>query len=72
MLFKNFNRNNLHLNCTGRLGVVWNNTQYFAGMSLIVHTFNFKHTNLFTNNTFGTLNFYVGLNFMKRKQYRNE
>lgn len=72
VLFKNFNRNNLHLNCTGRLGVVWNNTKYFAGMSLIVHTFNFKHTNLFTNNTFGTLNFYVGLNFMKRKQYRDE
>ena len=72
LLFKNFNRNNFHLNCTGRLGVVWNNTKYFAGMSLIVHTFNFKHTNLFTNNTFGTLNFYVGLNFMKRKEYRNE
>lgn len=72
VLFKNFNRNNLHMNCTGRLGIVWNNTQYFAGMSLIVHTFNFKHTNLFTNNTFGTLNFYVGLNFIKRKQYRDE
>lgn len=72
VLFKNFNRNNLHLNCTGRLGIVWNNTKYFAGMSLIVHTFNFKHTNLFTNNTFGTLNFYVGLNFIKRKQYRDE
>lgn len=72
VLFKHFNRNNFHLNCTGRLGVVWNNTRNFAGMSLIVHTFNFKHTNLFTNNTFGTLNFYVGLNFIKRKEYRNE
>ena len=72
LLFKNFNRNNFHLNCTGRLGVVWNNTRNFAGMSLIVHTFNFKHSNLFTNNTFGTLNFYVGLNFMKRKEYRDE
>lgn len=72
LLFKHFNRNNFHINCTGRMGVVWNNTKYFAGMSLIVHTFNFKHTNLFTNNTFGTLNFYVGLNFIKRKEYRDE
>lgn len=72
MLFQNFNRNNFHVNFTGRLGLVWNNSKYFAGMSLIVHTFNFKHTNLFTNNTFGTLNFYVGMNFMKRKAYRNE
>lgn len=72
VLFKNFNRNNIHLNFTGRMGIVWNNSKYFTGMSLIVHTYNFRHTSLFTSNTFGTLNFYVGLNFIKRKAYRNE
>lgn len=54
----------------GRLGLVWNNTKYFAGMSLIIHNYNYRHRKLSINNTFGTLNFYVGLNFHKRKQYR--
>lgn len=55
----------------GRLGLVWNNTKYFAGMSLIIHNYNYRHQKLSINNTFGTLNFYVGFNFHKRKQYRN-
>lgn len=54
----------------GRLGLVWNNTKYFAGMSLIIHNYNYRHRKLSINNTFGTLNFYVGLNFHKRKEYR--
>lgn len=66
-----FSMDNLNINFTGRLGIVWNNTKRFAGMSLIVHGYSFRHHRLESNNIFGTLNFYVGLNFHKRKQYRD-
>ncbi len=65
-----FNLDNFNVDVTGRVGLVWNNTKYFGGLSLIVHNYNYRHNRLSINNTFGTLNFYVGLNFHKRKAYR--
>ena len=64
--------NDFNFDVIGRLGLVWNNTKYFAGLSLIIHNYNYRHRKLSINNTFGTLNFYIGLNFNKRKEYRNE
>lgn len=61
---------NLNFDVTGRAGLVWNNTKYFGGLSLIVHNYNYRHNRLSINNTFGTLNLYIGLNFHKRKAYR--
>ena len=65
-----FNLDNFNFDVTGRVGLVWNNTKYFGGLSLIVHNYNYRHNRLSINNTFGTLNLYVGLNFHKRKAYR--
>lgn len=64
------NLDNFNFDVIGRIGLVWNNTRYFAGMSLIIHNYNYRHDRLSINNTFGTLNFYIGLNFHKRKAYR--
>lgn len=64
------NMNNFNFNTTLRTGLVWNNTRYFGGLSLILHNYNYHHSRLSINNTFGTLNLYMGLNFKKRKQYR--
>ena len=61
---------NLNFDVTGRVGLVWNNTRYFGGLSLIVHNYNYHRNRLSINNTFGTLNLYMGLNFHKRKAYR--
>lgn len=61
---------NVHVNGTGRIGLVWNNTRYFGGMSIIVRNFNYRRNRLTISNTFGTVNFYIGLNFHKRKAYR--
>ncbi len=61
---------NTHMNCTGRVGLVWNNTKYFGGLSVIVRNYNYRRNQLTISNTFGTLNFYIGLNFHKRKAYR--
>lgn len=61
---------NINIDVTSRVGLVWNNTKYFAGLSLIAHNFNYWRNRLALHNTFGTLNFYIGFNFHKRKQYR--
>lgn len=65
-----FNMNNFNFNCTARAGLVWNNTKNFGGLSVILHNYNYNHRLLSINNTFGTINLYMGLNFHKRKQYR--
>ncbi len=66
----NFNMDNFNIDVTGRVGLVWNTTKYFGGLSLIVHNYNYRHNKLTISNTFGTLNVYMGLNFHKRKAYR--
>ena len=70
-LSKAFSINNFNLNFTGRMGLVWNNSKYYSGLSLIVHNYNYRHSKLSIHNTFGTLNFYIGFNFKKKKQYKN-
>ncbi len=64
------NLDNFNLNTTLRIGLVWNTTKYFGGLSFILHNYNYRHSKLNINNAFGTLNFYAGLNFQKRKEYR--
>lgn len=61
--FRDFSFNNLNVDGIGRFGLVWNNTKYFAGMSLILHTYNYSKSKFSTNSTFGSLNFYTGFNF---------
>lgn len=60
-------RGNVNFNVTGRFGIVWNNGHHFAGMSLIAHNFNYRYRDLTMHNSFLTLNFYAGLNFMRKK-----
>ena len=61
-----FNFDDLNLDGIGRFGVVWNNTKYYAGMSTILHSFNYRKSQFSTNNMFGSLNFYVGINIGKK------
>ena len=46
--------------------MVWNNTRWYAGWSAILHSYNYKKSQFSTNSFFGSLNFYVGLNFGDR------
>ena len=50
-----------------RAGVVYNNSKYFAGASLVMHTYDYRKPNLSVTNSFGTLRIYAGFNFWKRK-----
>lgn len=62
----NFNFDDINLDGIGRFGVVWNNTKYYAGMSTIIHSFNYRKSQFSTNNVFGSLNFYVGINIGRK------
>ena len=50
-----------------RLGIVYNNSKWFAGASSIFHTYNYHEKEFSTNSVFGSVNFYVGFNFGKKK-----
>ena len=65
--FKNFN-----IDGVGRFGLVYNNMRWYAGASAILHTYNYSKSRFRTNNTFGSLNVYVGCNFGLKKKYRKK
>ena len=64
--------NKINFDFIGRAALVWNNNKYFAGLSLVVHSYHFANDEIQINDTFGTLNLFVGLNFFKRKEYRDD
>ena len=65
--FKDFSFMNFNLDGIGRFGVVWNNTKWYAGASTVIHSYNYKKEQFSTNNWFGSLNIYVGVNFGKKR-----
>lgn len=62
-----FSFDNLNIDFVGRMGLVYNNSKYFAGMSLVVHSFDYRRDRFSLNNSFGSLNFYVGFYFKRKK-----
>ena len=64
-----FSFKNLNLDGIGRFGVVWNNTKWYAGSSVIIHSYNYKKEMFSTNNSFGSLNIYVGVNFGRKRHH---
>lgn len=70
-LFRHFFRN-LNFDVITRAAVVWNNSKYFAGASLITNTYNYRKTAFTLTSNFGTLNLYVGLNFGMRKKFKKQ
>ena len=63
-----FQFNNINFDGIGRFGLVWNNSKWYAGMSTILHTYNYQQKNFSTNNYFGSINIYFGFNFGRRKE----
>lgn len=68
--FTDFNIKNFNLDGVSRLGIVWNNTRWYAGASAIMHTYNYRKEKFATNSIFGSVNVYFGVNFNKRSQYK--
>lgn len=69
---RNFDLKNFNVDGIIRLGLVYNNMDWYAGSSLIVHAYNYNKTRFATNNIFGNLNIYVGFNFGKRNKYKKK
>lgn len=64
-------KNNLtNLDCITRIGLVYNNTRWFAGASLIHYFYNYHQKTYAFSNSVLYANFYVGFNFIKRKKYQ--
>ena len=57
----------INFNLITRAGVVYNNSKYFVGASLVMHTYDYRKPNLSVTNSFGTLRIYAGFNFWRRK-----
>lgn len=68
LTFKDFSFHNFNIDGLGRFGIVYNNMKWYAGMSCIVHAYNYHKSRFYTNSVFGNLNLYVGFNFLKRKR----
>ena len=62
---------NLNLDFITRGSIVYNTGKYFAGAMLVFNAYNNRKSDLCVNHSFGTLRIYSGLNFWKKKKYRN-
>lgn len=67
-----FSFSKFNLDAVGRFGVVYNNMRWYAGMSAIVRSNNYHKPRFRTNNTFGSINFYIGYNFGLKGKYRKK
>ena len=67
---KGFQFENINLNAIGRFGLVYNNMRWYAGASVILRSNNYRKPRFSTNNTFGSMNLYLGFNFGLKKKYR--
>ena len=67
---KGFDFHNVNLNAIGRFGLVYNNMRWYAGASVILHSNNYRKARFRTNNTFGSMNIYLGYNFGLKKKYK--
>ena len=65
--YKNFN-----IDFILRVGIVYNNSKYFAGTSFVGRTYDYYRNNFSLNNGFGTLQVYAGFNFCLKKEHRKK
>ena len=69
---RGFSFRNINIDGIGRFGLVYNNMRFYAGASVILHTYNYHKSRFSTNNTFGSMNIYAGYNFGLKKKYRKK
>lgn len=60
----------LSTDCTSRLGIVWNNTRFFAGTSFVSHLYLYSKSRFTLTNSVNYANIYVGFFFHRKKMYR--
>jgi hypothetical protein len=62
----------LNFDFISRASLVWNNSKYFAGFAVVAHTYSYKKPTFSIRNSLVTASIYAGLNFFKKKKYKNK
>lgn len=65
---RDFSFRNFNFDGVGRFGLVWNNTRWYAGSSVIFHSYHYAKSQFSANTFFGNWNIYLGYNFGKRNR----
>ena len=60
--------NNLSTDINLRMSFFWNNTRVFNGLMLETHTYSYRTNKLGLTNTYGTIKYIVGFNFLRKPQ----
>ena len=71
-ILASFDFENVNLDMIGRFGLIYNCMRWYAGASVILHSYNYHKPRFSTNNTFGSMNAYIGYNFGLKKKYRRD
>ena len=58
---------NINIDFITRAAIVYNNSKYYAGASIVSNTYSYNKKSLSIINTFGVINVYIGFNFWRRK-----
>lgn len=58
---------NINFDLTTRAAVVYNNSKYFAGASIVSHTYSYSKETVSILNGFGIINVYLGFYFWRKK-----
>lgn len=69
-LLRDFSFTNFNIDGVGRLGVIWNNSKWYFGAYGIIHSYNYRKSQFQTNNYFGNVKVYIGINFGRKKSHR--
>ena len=67
LTLKDFSFSNINFDGVGRFGVIWNNSKWYFGSFAVIHSYNYKKPQFKTNNFFGNVYVYVGVNFGRKK-----
>ena len=57
----------INFDLISRAGITWNNTRYYIGASMVLHTYDYRKNNFAMTNSFGVARVYAGFNFWKKK-----
>ena len=69
---KGFDFGKVNPDLVGRFGLVYNNTRWYVGASAIFRTNNYRASRFKANNVSGSLNAYIGYNFMLKDKYKKK
>ena len=61
---------NINIDLISRMALVYNNDRFYAGASIVSHTYTYNETSLSILNSFGYIKVYAGINFWRKKSAR--